>query len=163
MPSARMIQSAVVMVALAVISGSPCGAADPGYLPGLGEFMSAMQMRHAKLWFAGKAENWPLASYELDEIQEGFEDIVKYHPIHEGSPVPVREILPELTGPPLAELRGAVDARDEAAFERGFDSLTAACNACHRAENFGFNVIRRPASNPYTNQDFSSKPPGPSR
>lgn len=162
MPNARILRSAAVLAVAALVSGAPCRAADPGYVPGLGEFMTAMQMRHAKLWFAGEAENWPLATYELDEIQEGFEDIVKYHPIHEGSPVPVREILPELTGPPLTELQAAVGARDKGAFERGFDSLTAACNACHRAENFGFNVIRRPGSNPYNNQDFSPKPTEPS-
>jgi hypothetical protein len=47
------------------------------YVPGLGEIMGSTQMRHAKLWFAGKAGNWDLASYELDEIREGMDDAVK--------------------------------------------------------------------------------------
>jgi hypothetical protein len=46
--------------------------AAPPYVPGLGELMSANQMRHAKLWFAGEAGNWPLAAYDLDELKEGF-------------------------------------------------------------------------------------------
>ena len=47
------------------------GAAEP-YVPGLGEIMSATQMRHLKLWYAGQAGNWPLAAYEVDELEEGF-------------------------------------------------------------------------------------------
>ena len=46
------------------------------YTPGLGEIMSLQQMRHAKLYFAGQAENWDLAAYELDEIGEGFDDVL---------------------------------------------------------------------------------------
>ena len=48
------------------------------YKPGLGEFMSQIQMHHAKLWFAGKEENWQLANFEIGEIQEALDDIPKY-------------------------------------------------------------------------------------
>src|SRR4051794_1959718 len=53
------------------------------FTPGLGEIMTLQQMRHLKLWYAGQAGNWPLAGYELDELKEGFEDIVKYQPTHD--------------------------------------------------------------------------------
>jgi hypothetical protein len=33
------------------------------YVPGLGEIMTLQQMRHVKLWFAGEAGNWDLATY----------------------------------------------------------------------------------------------------
>src|SRR5215471_18604761 len=46
---------------------------EPPYTPGLGEIMTFQQMRHVKLWLAGQAGNWPLASYELDELNEGFD------------------------------------------------------------------------------------------
>ena len=159
--STKLLHRAVaVMAALIAIPGSTAiSAPDSGYVPGLGEFMAAMQMHHAKLWFAGEAGNWPLAAYELDEVEEGFGDIVKFHPVHEGSPVPIKEILPELTAAPVDRLRAAIGSRDGARFEAAFDALTAACNACHREENFYFNVIKRPGTNPYTNQDFSPSPP----
>src|SRR5260370_33949928 len=48
------------------------------YKPGLGEFMSGIQTHHAKLWFAGQNQNWPLADFEIHEIQEGLEDIQKF-------------------------------------------------------------------------------------
>lgn len=126
-----------------------------GYTPGLGEFMAATQMRHTKLWFAGRAGNWRLASYELDELQEGFDDAVRFNPVHKGAPVPVAELLPRITAAPMQELRKAVAHRNKSDFRDAFDTLTAACNTCHRAENYGFNVVTRPTSNPYTDQVFS--------
>jgi hypothetical protein len=36
--------------------------------------MAATQLRHAKLWFAGKMNNRDLAAYEIDEIKESLED-----------------------------------------------------------------------------------------
>ena len=56
------------------------------FTPGLGEIMTLQQMRHLKLWFAGQGGNWPLAGYELDELKEGFEDVVKYFPTKDDVP-----------------------------------------------------------------------------
>ena len=39
-------------------------------VPGLGEYMTAIQLHAGKLWFAAKALNWELADYELDELKE---------------------------------------------------------------------------------------------
>ena len=46
-------------------------------VPGLGEIMTLQQLRHIKLWFAGRAGNWPLADYEIGELNEGFEDVTQ--------------------------------------------------------------------------------------
>jgi hypothetical protein len=59
---------------------------------------------------------------------------------------------------PLKELRAAIDKKDSHAFEEAYDALTAACNNCHQATNFGFNRVQRPAMNPYPNQVFSRPP-----
>jgi hypothetical protein len=126
------------------------------YLPGLGEIMSATQMRHAKIWFAGKAGNWELAHYELDEIREGLNDAVKFHPLFKG--VPVSAMVNRLTDQPLAELDAAVAAKDRARFSKAYDSLTGACNACHQAAGHGYIVIKRPGASPFSNQAF-----GPAR
>jgi hypothetical protein len=39
------------------------------YRPPLGDIMGKIQLRHIKLWFAGKARNWELATYEVNEIK----------------------------------------------------------------------------------------------
>jgi len=41
--------------------------------PGLGEYMTTIQLHAGKLWFAAKTGNWQLAEYELDELKETME------------------------------------------------------------------------------------------
>lgn len=147
--------AAIAVLALLSVAISGCERQAPAtYVPELGEIMSATQMRHTKLWFAGQAGNWPLAAYELDELKEGFDDAVRFHPTHKDAPVPLAELLPQITASPLKQLEGAISARDSGKFTAAFDALTGACNACHQAVKFGFNVVTRPAANPYTNQNF---------
>jgi hypothetical protein len=124
--------------------------------PGLGEIMSLQQMRHLKLWFAGSAGNWPLAAYELDELKEGFDDVRRLFPTHDGVRLtPLLEVVEKTAMPDLAK---AVAAQDAAKFTDAFDVLTAACNGCHQGAKRGFIMIQRPTSQPYTNQSFAPAP-----
>ncbi len=127
---------------------------DEPYVPGLGDLMGAIQVRHAKLWFAGAARNWPLAAYELHEIEEGFEDAARHHPLHRGKPI--ADLIDSLTKQPIADLQRAVTQRNAARFEPAFDALSQACNACHQENGYGFIAIRRPTAPPVTNQDFAA-------
>jgi hypothetical protein len=157
----------LVFVAVAPVLGAACGrqsTTTPGgssatgsetYVPGLGEMMSLQQMRHVKLWFAGQAGNWELAAYEIEELGEGFDDVVKFHPTHKDSPVAPKDAIPRMVTEPLQELRVAVGKKDAGAFVQAYDALTASCNNCHQATNFGFNRVQTPSMNPYPNQVFS--------
>ena len=135
-------------------SGCNRRPAEPSFTPGLGEIMTLTQMRHVKLWFAGQGANWPLASYELDELNEGLEDAAKFHPTHKDAPRPIPELITKIMTYPIHQLEEAVAAKDPERFTKAFDELTDACNRCHQATNFGFNVVTRPGANPYTNQLF---------
>ncbi|MCB9898127.1 MAG: hypothetical protein H6825_09005 [Planctomycetes bacterium] len=150
--AARHAARIVLFLALGACAGRP---AAPDHVPGLGEIMSLNQMRHAKLWWAGTAGNWPLASYELDELGEGFDDAVEFHPTHKDAPIAIKDAIPAMIEGPLGTLRRAVDAQDGDAFRTAFDALTTACNACHRATEFGFNVVTRPTVNTFSNQAFA--------
>ena len=125
------------------------------FTPGLGEIMTLQQMRHTKLWLAGQADNWDLANYEIKELREGFDDVLKFHPTHEESPVAPKDAIPRIIDVPITDVQAAVEAKDKKVFEQKFDALTKGCNDCHNAMNFGFNVVQRPASNPYPNQNFA--------
>jgi hypothetical protein len=163
------IRRAIIFLLAAVLPllGAACGRPSPAgtvtpaaavpepYVPGLGEIMSLQQMRHVKLWFAGQASNWELAAYEIDELGEGFDDVVMFHPTHKDSPVAPKDAIPRMVTEPLKELRAAIDNRDSRAFEQAYDALTASCNDCHQATNFGFNRVQKPALNPYPSQVFS--------
>lgn len=118
------------------------------YAPGLGEFMTSIQLHHAKLWFAGKNENWDLANFEIEEIQEALEDIRKYN----GDRPEIKE-LPMINNP-LDSLKAAITAKNQVAFKNGFILLTNSCNNCHQVTKHGFNVIKVPDLLPVTNQSF---------
>jgi hypothetical protein len=104
---------------------------------------------------AGRGGSQLEAGYEVKELGEGFDDVVKLHPTHEGSPVAPKDAIPRMVMRPLEDLRQAVDDQAPAAFATAYDALTAACNSCHEATDFGFNHVQRPASNPYPNQVFA--------
>lgn len=121
------------------------------YKPGLGDFMSGIQVHHSKLWFAGQNQNWELADFEIHEIEEAIEDIEEYH---EGRKE-IEQI--DMIKPALERLEAAIDKRDPIAFNTGFNILTNTCNACHQAAGHGFIVIKSPDIPPFSNQDFTVK------
>jgi len=127
-------------------AAAPGPASEP-YEPGLGEIMALQQMRHIKLWFAGRAGDWPLADYEIDELKDGFDDV---HQRLGG------DMVEKAVGAQLAALEKTVAAKDGAAFARAFDQLTAGCNSCHHMLDHAFIVIQRPTSLPYSNQSFAA-------
>jgi hypothetical protein len=118
------------------------------YSPGVGDFMSSIQMHHAKLWFAGKNENWDLANFEIEEIQESLDDIQQYC-----ADSPSIKPLPMLF-PPLDSVKRAISEKNISMFKTSFNLLTNTCNNCHKASNHAFNVIRIPDTAPVTNQVF---------
>jgi hypothetical protein len=123
------------------------GAANELYVPRIGEIMALQQIRHIKLWFAGRSGNWPLADYEIDALKEGFEDVNK---------LIGGDTVEQAVGAAVSALEKAVDAKDRAAFTDAFDRLSAGCNSCHHALDHAFIVIQRPALLPYTDQFFAA-------
>ncbi|HVT85738.1 MAG TPA: hypothetical protein VHD35_11080 [Chitinophagaceae bacterium] len=118
------------------------------YKPGLGEFMSDIQVHHAKLWFAGMNENWDLADFEIHEIMESVDDIKKYETDRsESKSVPMIE-------PAIDSLNIAIQKKDLSQFKNNFLLLTNTCNKCHRAVNYSFNDVKIPESPPFSNQVF---------
>ena len=119
------------------------------YKPGLGDFMSGIQVHHNKLWFAGQSQNWELADFEIHEIEEAIEDIEEYHKGRKE----IEQI--DMIKPALESLDEAIDKRDLIAFNTGFNILTNTCNACHQAAKHEFIVIKIPDMQPFSNQDFT--------
>jgi cytochrome c553 len=117
------------------------------YHPELGEQMLGIQIRHARLWFAGQAQNWTLAAFELQELKEAFDAVVEQNPEHAiFQPQRLADILPALTKQPLLALRDAIDHGSKAEFERAYDGLSAACTGCHHVAGNDFLVIQRPTT-----------------
>jgi len=121
------------------------------YTPGFGEFMSNIQAHHAKLWFAGLNENWDLADFEVHEIIETANAVLKYQTERNES----KEI--DMIFPPLDSVAAAITQKNAAYFKHTYTLLTNTCNACHQATNFAFNVVKVPELQTFSNQDFSSQ------
>jgi hypothetical protein len=147
----RMVVTAIVVAASAMMADAQT-AKEP-YEPGLGEFMTATQLRHAKLWFAGKNSNWDLAAYEIDEIKEGLEDAARLHPTFDN--VPVAEMIKSIIYPRIERLEKAVEGKDSTQFVAAFDELTNGCNSCHAGAGKPFIRIQRPTGPPLSNQNFA--------
>ena len=116
--------------------------------------MTQLSYRHSKLWFAGQAQNWELAAYELDEIKEGLADISQYHPNHHEVKGIPGQIERHMTAP-INQTAQAIQSKNPQTFTVGYDSITSGCNTCHQANGFGFNVIVTPQTNTYSNQQFN--------
>ena len=118
------------------------------YKPGFGEFMSSVQVHHAKLWFAGKDQNWELADFEMHEIVEAIDAIKEYQTEREES----KQV--DMLKPSLEAVNDASQKKDPALFNSSYLLLTNACNNCHKAVNFGFNIVKVPETPPFSNQAF---------
>jgi hypothetical protein len=147
----RIIIAAILLAASIMVTAAQ-SPKEP-YNPGLGEFMTATQLRHAKLWFAGKNSNWDLAAYEIDEIKEGFEDAARLHPTFDG--LPVAEMIKTVIDPRIERLEKAVEGKNSSQFITAFDELTNGCNSCHAGASKPFIHIQRPTEPPLTNQNFA--------
>src|ERR1700745_243754 len=111
----RMVVIAAIIICASAMLADAQPAKEP-YEPGLGEFMTATQLRHAKLWFAGKNNNWALAGYEIDEIKEGLEDAAKLHSTFDG--VPVAEMIKTIIDPRIERLEKAIEGKKQHAIYR---------------------------------------------
>ncbi len=167
MKNPRFILSVVMVFAAVPATMTSCGANDnaalqvkidslnkqvnQAYKPGLGESMMGIQVHHAKIWFAGKNGNWPLAGFEVGEIKETLEDVKQYC-----SDRPEVKSLP-IIYPALDSLANAIKARSPQQFEKAFVFLTKSCNDCHQTTHHEFNVIKTPDVPPVTNQVYTPK------
>ena len=127
-------------------AAAPQSAANSAGIAGLGEIMTLQQLRHIKLWFAGRAGNWALADYEIGELNGGFEDVDQL--LGGGT-------VEKMVGAPLKDLQKAVDDKSSTAFAAAYDRLSAGCNRCHHALDHAFIAIQRPTSLPYSDQSFA--------
>ncbi len=118
------------------------------YRPGLGEFMSGIQVQHAKLWFAGTKANWKLADFEVHEIMEALDDIKTYASDRKET------ALVGMLDPALDSIRVAISKEDTARFRSAYQLLTQSCNNCHQDTDHGFNVITIPTTVPFSDQEF---------
>ncbi len=114
-----------LFVNLIAAPGFAQDAKNKGQLPRLADLMNeAMQVHHTKLWFAGHADNWALADYEVRKIKETIEEIKEtIVDIQTASAqwqrVPVGEMLTSVDSS-LDMLGQAIKSRDGTKFDTAY-------------------------------------------
>jgi hypothetical protein len=145
----------LILTALALFSAASLALAQSGiekssgeqYVPRLGDIMNLIQVRHAKLWFAGQAQNWELAAFEIGQLRSSLSDAAVFY-----SGLPVGNVT--TLGASIEQISGAIAAKDGKRFAAGFGELSAGCNACHSSMDRAFIVIRPPTDKMFGNQVF---------
>jgi hypothetical protein len=133
---------------LVIAQSGPVMSADESYVPRLGDLMNAIQSRHLKLYFAGKAQNWPLADYELRQLKASLSEAAMLY-----SGIPVSNVTTLAISVELVD--SAIAAKDGRKFAKTFGDLTGGCNSCHQSMERAFIAIRVPTEQPFSNQVFA--------
>jgi hypothetical protein len=120
--------------------------------PGLGEYMTTIQLHTSKLWFAVKASNWPLAEYELDELRETMEAAKGLNAEKNG--VKISNVLDSVLQTQVAQLTESIKRKSAVEFQKSYDETLSACNGCHAESGHKFIQIIRPSAPPVSNQKW---------
>ncbi len=121
-------------------------------MPGLGEYMSAIQLHVSKIWFAEQASNWELAKYELNELREAVEGAEALH-VYRNS-VNITAVLESVKQTQLPLLEQSLKLSEPRDFRIAYDQTLSACNGCHQAAGYKFIHIVLPKAEPVVNQDW---------
>jgi hypothetical protein len=151
-----LLRAAAASAALALLSWggavgeeSPFAAGPPsteGFDLRLADIMALVQLRHRKLWAAGKSANWRLASYEIWQLRTGLTNAALRY-----KGIPVEAVA--AASQELDALDDAAKQRDPRKFTASFVALTTACNACHSAGGVDYIRIKMPAASPLRNEE----------
>lgn len=109
--------------------------------PGLGRLMPEVGARTWKLYYAAKAENWPLAAFQAKEIKGLMELGAFTRPKHEAA---LNEFLEQNWKP----LQDAINKKDLKAFEEAFHKSVEAGNAYHELKDKPYIVWKLPDTPP---------------
>ena len=107
-------------------------------MPDQAHIMADVGYHFTNLWFAGKAENWPLADFYLGETKSHLRWAVRAKPIRKdnsGREINLPGILEAFENSQLTQLKQAVDRKDNAAFKAVYKECLTLCFACHKASD----------------------------
>jgi hypothetical protein len=92
--------------------------------PGMARIMPEIGVRIWKLFYAGKAENWPLARFQLKEAVNLMEVGAFVRPKYE-------ENMAKFIAEDVEPVRKAIEAGDGPAFEATYHQMVDAANSYH--------------------------------
>jgi hypothetical protein len=106
-----------------------------GMLPDQSHVMKDVAYHFSNLWFAGKAQNWPLAAFYLSETRSHLRWAVRVRPTRRtaAGDIDLAGILDGMDRSLLATLQKTIEAKDAGAFATAYTDTLTGCYACHQA------------------------------
>ena len=112
------------------------------YLPSISDLMIAtIQPRHEQLWLAEQDGNWEFAAYELGNLKGAFNRVGQAHPTVNDISFP--QMMTSVTEQPFKELGGAIQAKDNTAFDKAYADQTGAIHATRPSITASFRSVYR--------------------
>ena len=88
---------------------------------------------------AAKAGRFPLAHYEIGELDEALDDdLPRAAPPRKGDPAKLAALLKQLRTQRLPALQHAAESGDAAAYAKAYAETAQICNTCHAATGHDF-------------------------
>jgi cytochrome c553 len=104
--------------------------------PSQSHAMTDVDFQFSNLWFAAHKENWPLATFYLNETRSHIAWMVRLYPVRTLSNGQKLELAPlekSVEEKGIAGLRDAIAKQDATAFEAAYRSMVEQCYSCHEA------------------------------
>jgi hypothetical protein len=128
-----------------------------GLVPDQAHVMQDVAYHFSNLWFAGQAQNWPLARFYLDETRSHLRWAVRVRPTRRTAvgEIDLRGILDGVERSLLAGIQKGIEDRNLASFSTTYRDTLAGCYACHQASEKPYLRVRMPEAPEGRMIDFS--------
>jgi hypothetical protein len=137
-----------------------------GQLPSQSHTMADVAYHFSNLWFAGKAKNWPLAEFCVNETRSHLRWAVRVRPVRPlaaGGELRLGEVLAGIEQTTLKEVQDSVRAHDPKRFSTAYKEMLASCYSCHVAAEKSYLRLHIPERPAETMVDFAPSRSGDSR
>jgi hypothetical protein len=121
-------------------------------VPDQAHAMKDVDYHFTNLWFAGKAENWPLADFYWKETLSHLKWALRIIPVRKdnaGREIKLEDILQSIENSPFMKMGDVVKDQDSKKFETTYRFLVEGCYGCHKAVDKPFlrpHIPERPAT-----------------
>jgi hypothetical protein len=123
-----------------------------GKTPGQAHAMMDVDYHFTNLWFAARAENWPLAEFYWNETVSHMRWAVRIIPVRKdnaGNEVKLGEILQAVEQSPQMQVGQTIQNKDIEKFETAYRYTLEGCYSCHKAADKPYlrpQIPERPAT-----------------
>jgi len=105
-------------------------------IPGQSHAMVDVAYQFTNLWFAGQAENWPLAQFYFNETRSRIKWTIRLSPTRKtkaGGEIKLQEIFDPVDASLFSEIQKQITAQDRKQFGAAYQAALVGCNGCHIA------------------------------